>query len=163
MELDWRPLAEFPEYVISNFGDIVNANSGRWMAQSQNQNGVWKVGLFKNGRQHTRSVGVLVAETFVVGRDEISDTVVHLDGILEHNRADNLAWRPRWFAHAYAAQFGGVHDLSRIGPIRDISTNDRYMDVHEAAIICGLLMEDIRKSIVMGTPCFPTHQRFQMV
>ena len=157
------PLEEFPEYLISTHGDIVNANSGRWLAQSRNQEGVVKVGLFKNGRQHTRSVGVLVAETFVVGRDEISDTVLHLDGILENNRADNLAWRPRWFAHAYACQFGGVSDLSRIGPIRDVSTNDRYLDVNEAAIICGLLMEDIRKSIVMGTPCFPTNQRFQMV
>ena len=163
MDLEWVTLNEFPEYLISTHGDIVNASSGRWLAQSQNQNGVWKVGLFKNGRQHTRSVGVLVAETFVSGRDEVSDTVVHLDGILEHNRADNLAWRPRWFAHAYSIQFGRISDNSRIGPIRDVSTGHRYLDVYEAAVSCGLLMEDIRRSIVMEVPVFPTNQRFQMV
>lgn len=163
MELEWVTIADFPEYVISTHGDIVNINSGRWMAQSETREGHTKVGLFRSGRQYTRSVAVLVAEAFVPGRSEVCDTAIHLDGNLQNNRADNLSWRPRWFSYRYSSQFGSVSDNARIGPITDTTTGQRFIDVYEAAISCGLLMEDIRRSIVMEVPVFPTHQRFQMV
>jgi len=163
MELEWVTLQEFPEYVISNYGDVVNKNSGRWMAQSETREGHIKVGLVRAGKQFTRSVAVLVAEAFVVGHGGVFDTAVHLDGDRKNNRADNLSWRPRWFAWRYSAQFGRVSDNAHIGPIRDTVTGQRYIDVYEAAIVNCLLMEDIRKSIVMEVTVFPTHQRFEMV
>lgn len=163
MELDWKPLQDFPNYVISSFGDIVNVTSGRWMSQSNTTQGVRKVGLIKGTRQYTRSVSVLVAETFVSGRDTLCDTPIRLDGDRTNNRADNLAWRPRWFAWEYAHQFSTINENAHIGPIRDIGSGKRYMDIYEAAIVNGLLFKDIRRSIVMGDPCFPTHQRFEMV
>jgi len=163
MELEWKPLHEFPNYLISNHGDIVNATSGRWMSQSKTTQGVVKIGLVRGTRQHTRSVSVMVAEAFVHERDEVCDTVIHLDGDRTNNRADNLAWRPRWFAWEYSHQFSTINENAHIGPIRDIGSGKRYMDVYEAAITNGLLFKDIRRSIVMGDPCFPTHERFEMV
>lgn len=163
MEMEWVTIPEFPNYLVSSNGDVVNANSGRWLAQSLTQEGVPKVGLVGGSKQATRSIGVLVAEAFVPGRDDVSDTVVHLDGNRENNRAYNLAWRPRWFAHAYYTQLADISESSRIGPLRDSRSGQRYMDVLECAITHGLLMADIRKSLVMGEVVFPTLQRFEMV
>lgn len=163
MDLDWVTIPEFPNYVVSNYGDIVNKKSGRWMVQSITANGVVKVGLVDGTRQRTRSVSGLVARAFVPGHDGICDTVVHLDGIATNNRADNLVWRPRWFAWRYAGQLRSTSSNEHIGPLRSVGEGTRYVDVYECAIHNGLLMEDIRKSLVMGEPCFPTLQRFQMV
>lgn len=163
MEMDWVTIPEFPNYLVSSNGDVVNASSGRWLAQSLTQEGVPKVGMVQGTRQYTRSVGVLVAEAFVHGRDDVSDTVVHLDGDRQNNRSYNLVWRPRWFACAYTTQFADVSESSRIGPLRDIRSGQRYNDVFECAIVHGLLMADIRKSLVMGKAVFPTLQHFEMV
>jgi len=163
MELEWTTVPGFPHYLISSNGDVVNANSGRWLSVSQTQEGVPKVGLVEGNRQYTRSIAVLVATAFVPGRDDISDTVVHLDGDQGNNRAYNLVWRPRWFAWAYANQLTATSHNDHIGPIRCLVTGARYVDVYECAVTCGLLMADIRKSLVMGEAVFPTLQRFEMV
>ena len=163
MELEWVAIPDFPNYLISSSGDVVNANSGRWLAQSHTQEGVPKVGLVNGTKQYTKSVAVLVAEVFVPGKDDISDTVVHLDGDICNNGASNLVWRPRWFAWRYASQFDVDSINNHIGPIRAVGTGDRYLDIRECAIINGLLMEDIRKSLVMDEAVFPTLQRFEMV
>ena len=163
MELEWAPISDFPNYLVSSNGDIVNATSGRWMSQSLTQEGVPKVGLVNGTKQYTRSVATLVAKAFVLGADDICDTVVHLDGNLSNNKANNLVWRPRWFACQYADQFGAPSDNAHIGPIRCLDTGARYVDIYEAAITDGLLISQIRKSIVMNEPVFPTFQRFEMV
>ena len=163
MELEWVIVSEFPNYLVSNNGDIVNAKSGRWMAQSLTQEGVPKVGLVNGTKQYTRSVATVVARAFVHGADDICDTVVHLDGDLRNNNARNLVWRPRWFACQYADEFRAPSDNAHIGPIRCVDTGARYVDIYEAAITDGLLMSQIRRSIVMGEPVFPTFQRFEMV
>lgn len=163
METEWTTLQDFPDYIISNEGDIVNKNSGRWMHLSETTQGVMKVGLVCGGKQHTRSVKVLVAENFVPGQDEVFDTPIHLDGNRRNNRADNLAWRPRWFAWEYARQFSNVTDKERIGPIRDLDNDERYFDVLECATLNGLLFKDIRQGITMQEAVFPTFQRFEFV
>lgn len=163
MNLEWVTIEEFPNYLLSNTGDVVNKNSGRWMSQSQTKQGVVKIGLVRGDRQFTRSVGVMVAEAFVFGKSDLCNTPIHLDGDRTNNRADNLAWRPRWFAWEYAHQFSSVDENAHLGPIRDLESGRRYLDVYEAAIINGLLFKDIRKSLVMGEPTFPTLQHFEMV
>ena len=163
MELEWAPVPGFPNYLISTNGDIVNGNSGRWLSVSQTQEGVPKVGLVEGNTQYTRSVAVLVASAFVPGRDNVSDTVVHLDGNTCNNSSHNLVWRPRWFAWAYASEISAPSVNDRIGPLRCVVTGTRYVDIFEAAQACGLLPSDIRKSIVMSEAVFPTLQRFEMV
>lgn len=163
MEIEWVPIADFPNYLISSHGDVVNRSSGRWMHQSIGTGGVVKVGLVRAGKQHTRSVKVLVAEHFVTGKDEVFDTPIPLDGDRENNRADNLVWRPRWFAWEYARQFSGISDNDRIGPLRDVDTRETYFDIVECATMNGLLFKDIRKAIAMGESVFPTFQRFEFI
>jgi hypothetical protein len=163
MEIEWAVIEEFPDYLISSEGDVVNKHSGRWMHLSETAHGVVKVGLVLSGKQHTRSVKVLVAENFVPGQDEVFDTPVHLNGDRTNNRADNLAWRPRWFAWEYARQFSNITEKERIGPLRDIDNDERYFDIVECATLNGLLFKDIRKALVLKESVFPTFQRFEMV
>jgi len=163
MEIEWATIPEFPDYLISNEGDVVNKNSGRWLHLSETAEGVIKVGLVVGGKQYTRSVKVLVAESFVPGRDDVFDTPIHLNGDRRNNRADNLAWRPRWFAWEYARQFSNVTDNERLGPIRNLDDDERYFDVLECATLNGLLFKDIRQGITMQESVFPTFQRFEFV
>lgn len=163
MEIEWVTLADFPNYLISNHGDIVNKSTGRWLHQSHATGGVVKVGLVRAGKQHTRSVKVLVAEHFVEGRDEVFDTPIHLDGDRDNNRADNLVWRPRWFAWEYARQFSNITDNDRIGPLRDVETRETYFDIVECAVLNGLLFKDIRKSMALKESVFPTFQTFEFI
>lgn len=161
MEIEWVPIPEFPNYLISNHGDVVNQKTGEWMRLSKNSDGSIKVGLWHAGKQYTRSVKVLVAESFVPGRDEIYDTPIHLDGDKTNNRADNLVWRPRWFAMQYTKQFERISENDRLGPLRDIATDQRYYDIVECATLHGLLFKDVRRAIVMKESIFPTIQRFE--
>jgi hypothetical protein len=163
MDYDWVPIPDFPEYLISNYGEVVSRKSGRPISQSTTQKGIVKVGMVRDGKQYQRSVKVLVANAFVPGRDEVLDTPVLLDGDPWNNRADNICWRPHWFAWRYAHQFSNVTDNDHIGPLRDIETRFRYLDVYEAAIVNGLLFVDIRRSIVTKEPIFPTFQVFELI
>ena len=163
MDYDWVTIPDFPDYLISNYGEVVNKNSGRPISQSTTQKGVVKVGIVRGGTQYQRSVKVLVATAFVPGRDELLNTPIHLDGDPWNNRVDNICWRPHWLAWRYTHQFSNVTDNDHLGPLRDIETRFRYLDVYEAAIVNGLLFVDIRKSIVTKEPVFPTFQVFELI
>jgi hypothetical protein len=161
MEYDCVTIRDFPDYLISNHGEVLNKNSGHTLRQSETKQGVVKVGIVRGGVQYTRSVKVLVADAFVPRPDDVSDTPILLDGNPWNNRADNIVWRPHWFAWRYRHQFSDVTDLDHIGPLREIHSRDRYVDVYEAAIINGLLFTDIRRSIVTKEPIYPTFQVFE--
>lgn len=163
MEIQWVTIEGFPNYIISSEGEVINKDTGRHLHLSRTAAGVVKVGLVRAGVQHTRSVKVLVAEHFVPRRDHIFDTPIHLDGDRDNCRADNLAWRPRWFASLYASQFRNITDNDRLGPLREIERGERYYDIVEAGTVNGLLFKDIRKALVMRESVFPTFQRFEMI
>jgi hypothetical protein len=136
------------------------------MRTSKNTQGVIKVGLMgMDGKQHTRSVKVLVAEAFVGGRDEICNTPIHLD--LDENNccADNLVWRPRWFAWKYTTQ--PMYRYYTINPVCEVLDSEPYGQVYrnmqEASMANGLLMKDILISCHEGKACFPTAQHFMYV
>jgi NUMOD4 motif len=160
MDEEWKTIDEFPTYQISNFGRVVNQDTGRLIRESITRSNVVKIGLVSGDRQYTRSVKLLVAEHFVDGRSELFDTPIHLDGDPRNNIADNIVWRPRWFAWKYTRQFAEHEPGSERGPIIDLDTNDLYLDMVEAAIRNGLLVHDVWKSIYVKQPTFPTWQNF---
>ena len=159
MQVDWAVIQDFPNYVINVNGEVLNSSTGREIRPRRNPQGDVIIGLMSD-KQYTRSVRVLVARAFVPGESDIYDTAMQLDGDPDNLNADNIVWRPRWFACMYSRQFRKISEIDRIGPIRDVETGDRYTDVYEAAITNGLLFKDIRKSMVTGESVFPTFQRF---
>lgn len=156
----WSKIDDFPNYSVSSHGRILNDNNGRLMKESMNGSGVVKVGLVRGGVQYTRSVKLIVADTFIVGRTQEFDTPIHLDGDARNNRADNLLWRPRWFAWKHTRQFVDITPQHTRGPIVDLHTELWYQHMLEAAVIHGLLVIDIWKSIQSRKETFPTWQVF---
>lgn len=163
MREQWRPIQEFPRYEISNLGEICNVLTAKTMKYRENGHGVVMVDLTREDGQYTRSVRSLVAKEFVTGEDEIFDTVISKDGDQRNFRADNLAWRPRWFANEYSRQFEVVpREKQEIGPIID-SRLIRYDTVRDAAIIHGALMRDILEGLKTGATIFPDWHIFYFV
>jgi hypothetical protein len=160
MKEEWVKIPDFTDYSISSYGRVRNDNRERMVKPSVTRSGMVKVGLYKAGAQYTRAVRLLVAETFVGGRSEKFDTPINLDGDQLNCRADNLLWRPRWFAWKYASQFLIIEKYVGKGPIIDRKSGVVYEDVVQASITNGLLVRELLMTLVTKTPIFPTWQIF---
>lgn len=163
MDENWKPIKEFPNYRISDIGRVLNHDTGKLLKLSLTKQGAVKVGLVKDGVQHTRAVSVLVADTFVKGRSEIFNTPIHLDGNQENNTTSNLQWRPRWFAWKYTKQFEVLEDYRDRGQIQNIDTGEIYWDAVDLVTRHGLLLSDVWRCIRTGDPIFPTNQVLTVV
>jgi hypothetical protein len=172
MTEEWVTLIEFPMYQINTSGEILNRKNNRRLASSINGHGIVKVGLFRDGKQHTRSVASLVANIFVYGRNENFNTVTHLDGDLSNCHVDNLMWRPKWFTYVYHRQFSDpaqreicIDQLGLIGPVYDIRDNTYYENILAAAMTNGLLIRDIfyrTTDLNNNNQVWPTGQEFRI-
>jgi hypothetical protein len=61
----WRPIPEFPTYIINKEGDVRNVKTGRILAQSFN--GCLFVSMTKDGKKYSRAVRRLLRKTFPKG------------------------------------------------------------------------------------------------
>lgn len=168
-----KAIDEFPRYDITNLGRVFNRNTGREMAHSQVQYGIITVGLIQDvldddegyvvqhSVQKTRSIKSLVAKAFVPGESRTFNTPIQLDGDRNNLRADNIAWRPRWFAIRYTRQMYSQEDWYFTGPIIDITHNVVYETIFEAAVANGLLCKDILSSLRIKKPVFPNGSQFR--
>ena len=150
-------IPEFPMYQIGSMGTVWNRRTDSRQAVSRTQQGDFKVGLVNDDDRFTLSVRVLVAEAFVDRPDEFSDTVIVLNDDKSDVRADNLAWRPRWFAWKYNRQFkvpfpAHYTDLE----VRNIDTGFVYKSIIDCGTSEGLLFDDVWQSINLGKPIYPT-------
>lgn len=157
---EWKPIDSFPGYSVSNFGRIRSDRFDRILALNQNQSGLVQVGMVRDGKQHHRSVPLLVAKAFMPRHTEPFDTPINLDGNRFNNRVDNLRWRPRWFALKYHRQFVFQHLRTLDVPIIDLETEEIFDNSFECARRYGLLENDIVNGILNDEPVWPTHQRF---
>jgi hypothetical protein len=159
----WHELDEFPDYAVSNLGQIHNIKTGMPRKTSMNQFGIVKISLYQGRELITRSVAVMVAEAFCDGQTEFFNTPIHLDGDRENCRADNLMWRPRWFAVQYHRQFHNEEFHNANVHIVDVDSGKEYYSVKEACMDLGLYYNDIYRSYVHGRPVPFTHQEFELV
>lgn len=162
MNETWRTIDLFPEYSVSNFGNVRSNKSGRILSTSPNQYGVVQVGLMKDGVQYHRSVPLLVAKGFLPIHPGPFDTPINLDGDRLNNHVDNLVWRPRWFAIRYNRQFRHPTDMRIDRPIVDIKTGEISNGSLECAKRYGLLEEEIAIAILNKTYVWPTYQEFRI-
>lgn len=159
----WEELEEFPDYAVSDLGEVVNMKTGMSRKLSINQQGVCKVSLYSKNRLLTRSVAVLVADAFVPRLEAFHDTPIHLDGDRQNCTAENLMWRPRWFAIMYHKQFHfeTFHDDMR--RFVDVNTGEQYHGIKEVCTTHGLYYFDVDKSCVEGTFTPFTYQEFRVL
>lgn len=164
MREKWHELDEFPDYAISSLGHIHNIKTGMPRRTSINQQGIVKISLYKNGSELiTRSVAVMVAEAFCEGQTEFFNTPIHLDGDRENCRADNLMWRPRWFAVQYHRQFESPEFHKSDVHIEDLESGKEYYSVKEACMDLGLYYNDVYRAYVHGEPTRFMRKEFRLV
>jgi len=85
---DWRTIDEFPDYEVSDNGNIRNSYSKRIMKQRTNKKSVMITLPNEKGR-FNRNVARLVAVAFLYDWDPAKE-VRHLDGNTENNNVLNL-------------------------------------------------------------------------
>lgn len=163
MQEEWREILEFPGYSVSNTGFVHNDETDRMMTRHVNQRGIVNVSFNKKKVQYKRSVSVLVATAFVTAARSLEfDTPINLDGDRFNNRADNLLWRPRWYATQYFRQFREEpQGIAR--PIEEVKTGEVFETSWIAALTYGLLDLEIVKAIANRTYAWPTYQRFRIL
>lgn len=159
----WKKIRGFPDYSVSNTGLIRFNKTGRLLSQYENQYGVVCIGLMLDGKQRHRSVPLLVARAFLPRPSPPFDTPINLDGDRHNNCAENLAWRPRWFAAKFNRQFRHpyTHPINR--PIKNIKTGEVFDDSLEAVKYYGILEEDLVLSIMNRTVVWPLFEEFEIV
>jgi len=160
---DWRPVEGFPGYSVNALGQVSKDSTGRLLIPRFNQYGVPYVGLMRNWQQWIRSQPRLVAKAFVPQPSEIFDTPIQLDGDPKNCRADNLMWRPRWYAVNYKRQFRNRYDHPIKVPVRSISDGEVFPDSFSAACRYGLLEREVVLSVLNRTPAWPGYQYFELV
>jgi hypothetical protein len=153
----WKNIPEFPYYDISNLGNIWNRRRDKMMSVSLNNHGHVKITLMAPDRvRHTRSVAQLVADAFVDPPSLLCDHLIVLDGDFTNIRADNLSWRPQWFAWKYTRQLKEPQpNHYRNLPIENVVTGEVYDSVIDAGIKEGLLFNDIWRSTYSGDAIYP--------
>lgn len=163
MTARWEELEEFPDYAVSDEGEIANMRSGIPRKMSINQQGIVKISLYKDRKElHTRSLAVLVAEMFVEGQSDLFNTPIHLDGERRNCAASNLMWRPRWFAIRYHRQFYDTAFHNANFGFMDIDSGEHYSSIKEACMRHGLHHHDVHRSLSQATYVPFTNQEFRL-
>lgn len=164
LKREWADIEEFPNYQVSNRAEFVNLRTQNSVIPSRNQMGHAKITLVKDRVPTTRSVAVIVANAFLGPPNPPHfDTPIHLDGQLMNCAADNLMWRPRWFAIRYHKQFRVERFYEYDVHIEDIETGEVYDSVKDVCITHGLHYMDVIRSYVEETYVPLTLQEFRRV
>lgn len=158
----WVELDEFPDYAVSESGEIANIKTGMPRRTSVNQQGIVKISLYKGRELHTRSVALLVAEAFCEGKDPVFDTPIHLDGDRQNCHASNLMWKPRWFAVKYHRQFMEDAFYYADTPVVEKRSGVKYDSVKDACTTLGLYYDHVYQSYIGDIPVPLTWEEFEL-
>jgi hypothetical protein len=156
------PLQDFPGYWISSLGYVKKESSPTPLRQLYNQNGLIYVSLWREGSSVNRALSKLVAQSFLPVPEERSfDTPISLNGKRFDCRAENLMWRPYWFARRYHQQFD-TH-LTYRGGVLLIETGEEFADIWGPTIKYGLLAKEIIVAAVEHERVWPGGYTFKLV
>lgn len=89
--MEWRIIEEFPNYQINENGDIKSFRNNKVITNKLNHGGYHYVGLWYEGKLHSRLVHRLVAQTFIPNPDN-KPQVNHVDSNKINNHVSNLEW-----------------------------------------------------------------------
>ena len=88
----WAEINGFPNYAISNLGEIVNIKFSRSLKPRVNARGYNHVILFGDAGRKEYYVHQLVAQCFI-GDFRHGSHIIHIDGDRSNNSVDNLRMR----------------------------------------------------------------------
>jgi hypothetical protein len=160
---DWVPIEGFSEYSVNRFGDVKFDTFDRLIHPHANQTECVYVSLMRDGIQCQRALAPIVAKAFLSDRVQFFDTPINLDGNRWNCAADNLMWRPRWFAIQYHRQFRHRYYNHINQPVKARGEHEVFDNSFAAAIRYGLLERDVVLSIFNNTYAWPNYMIFERV
>ena len=88
-----KTIETYPTYKVSNYGRIMNINTGRILKPKLNSTGILIVTLSKDHKGKSFTVHKLVGDAFLTKPDHDKHYVIkHIDGNLENNNLSNLMY-----------------------------------------------------------------------
>lgn len=88
----WKQIKDFPNYSISDTGEIKNNKTNRLLSICYNQDGYAIIQLWRNNKGYTKRVHRLVLENFCPIENSENYEVNHKDCNIKNNSLDNLEW-----------------------------------------------------------------------
>ena len=88
----WKTIKDFPNYQVSDKGEIKNIKTNRILKQSYNQDGYAILQLTDGYKPKMKRVHRLVLETFNPIENSDEYEVNHKDRNIKNNALDNLEW-----------------------------------------------------------------------
>jgi hypothetical protein len=160
---DWISVQGFPEYSVNSLGQVRRDSYDRLVTPHANQTESIYVSLTENNKQHQRSLARIVAIAFLEEPIQPFDTPINLDGNRWNCAADNLMWRPRWFAIQYHHQFKEPYHRPIEAPLRAKGEQEVFSTSLAAACRYGLLERDVVLSIERQTYAWPNYMFFELI
>lgn len=87
---EWRIIPDFPEYAVSNKGNIATLKTGK-LRRFSDHKGYKQCMLRKDGKAYNRFVHRLVANAFLPLPEE-GQVIDHINGIRDDNHVENIRW-----------------------------------------------------------------------
>lgn len=94
MQEEYKLIEEFPDYYVSNLGNIASIKSGEWTALKpwlDSQGRYYMVTLCKDSKPYKKLVHRLVGQYFVPNPDN-KPVINHKDHDTHNNNSENLEW-----------------------------------------------------------------------
>ncbi len=91
LEEEWKVIKDFPKYMVSNLGRVINKFTDKEPYMSDNHNH-WEITFRVDKKVYYRRVHLLVMEAFGPPKPGPEYMCRHLDGNTKNNRIDNLCW-----------------------------------------------------------------------
>ncbi|CAL6075154.1 Conserved_hypothetical protein [Hexamita inflata] len=91
---EYRDISEYPNYEVSNLGQVRNKTTGRILKQNDRGTGYLAVSLYLNKIMKTYYIHQLVSKTFLENPDNYTE-IDHCDGVRSNNNVWNLRWVSR--------------------------------------------------------------------
>lgn len=125
----WKTIKEYPDYKVSNYGRVMNNNTGRILKPLTGAK-YYRVYLYKDHKGKSISIHRLVASYFLSNPyPHTLEYINHIDEDKHNNRADNLEWCSAKYNYNWSkdrAIQGAIDSSIARGKTRPIVVYDIY-------------------------------------
>lgn len=138
----WLEIEDFPGYAVSNRGRVLNRKHDRVLKQHLNSYGFWRVNLWRDGRNYSKSIHILVARAFFPRLDP-NRKIKHRDGDKSNNHVENLMVANGGYTPALRKTLAGVGRRKLLVS----ETGDVYHTIHDCAIALNISVRQIYRTL----------------